>query len=308
MSGRPPDERPTSDRSVAERPGAVRADRLGIALVLVSAVGFGTLGIFGIYAQRVGLSIPTVLTYRFLGAAMVVWIVLAVRGRFCPLRGRTLVIALALGAFGYATMSGLYFLGLEFMTAGMVGIVLYTYPALVVVLAAATIGERISRGTVLALALALGGVGLVVGADPAGASTFGVVIVLGAATAYAAYIVTSRAVLETVDPLVLTAYVLPAAGVTFILISTGTGGVVVPATLDAWAVLIGVATVATAVPVLAFFAGLERIGASRTGIVSTAEPVVTVVLGALLFAEPVTGATVAGGLCILSAVVLLNGR
>ncbi len=294
---------PTPVASVDEVP---TADRLGIALVLVSAVGFGTLGIFGIYAQRVGLSIPTVLTYRFLVAAVVIWGVLAVSGRFRPLRGRTLAVALALGALGYATMSGLYFFGLEFMTAGMVGIVLYTYPAFVVVLAAATIGERLTRRTAVALALALGGIALVVGADPAGASPTGVVVVLGAAGAYAAYIVTSRAVLETVDPLVLTAYVLPAAGATFVGISAFTGGIVVPTSPDAWGVLVGVATIATAVPVLAFFAGIERIGASRAGIVSTAEPVVTVILGALLFAEPVTAATVGGGACVLLAVVLLR--
>jgi len=295
-----------SEASTASVGEGRTTDRLGIALVFVSAVGFGTLGIFGIYAQRVGLSIPTVLTYRFLVSAVIVWAVLAFSGRFRPLRGRTLAIALALGALGYATMSGLYFVGLEFMTAGMVGIVLYTYPALVVVLAAATLDERITRRTAVALVSALGGIALVIGADPAGASPTGVVIVLGAAGAYAAYIVTSRAVLETVDPLVLTAYVLPAGGATFVAISMLTGGVVVPTTFDAWGVLIGVATIATAVPVLAFFAGVERIGASRAGIVSTAEPVVTVILGAALFAEPVTVATVGGGACVLLAVVLLR--
>ncbi|SNR54266.1 DMT family transporter [Halorubrum vacuolatum] len=297
-----------TDRPTATPSSKPRTDRVGIVFVLVSAVGFGTLGIFGIYAQRVGLSIPTVLTYRFLVGAAIVWIVLAASDRFRPLRGRTLGVAFALGAFGYATMSGLYFLGLEFMTAGMVAIVLYTYPAFVVVLAAVVLGERLTRRIVVALALAIGGIVLVVGADPAGASVTGVLIVLGAASAYAAYIITSRTVLRTVDPLVLTAYVLPAGGLTFVFISVLTGGVVVPTTLDAWAVLIGVATVATAVPVLLFFAGIERIGASRAGIASTIEPVVTVALGAILFAEPVTGVTVAGGVCILLAVVLLNRR
>jgi drug/metabolite transporter (DMT)-like permease len=281
-------------------------ERLGIALVFASAVGFGTLGIFGIYAQRAGLSIPTVLAFRFLLAAAIVWVLLAAQGRLVVLRGRTLAIALGLGAFGYATQSGLYFLGLEFMTAGLVAIVLYTYPAFVVILAVLTIDERLTRTLVLALVLSLGGVVLVTGANPAGASLIGVGIVLGAALAYAVYITVSRALLVTLDPLVLTAYVLPAAGITFVLIGSATGDLAIPTTPSAWTVLVCIAVFATALPVVTFFAGITYVGASRAGIISTVEPPVTVVLGAALFAEPVTTATVVGGALILLGVILLE--
>ncbi|WP_440766031.1 DMT family transporter [Natronorubrum sp. DTA7] len=281
-------------------------EHVGIALILVSAIGFGTLGIFGIYAQRAGLSIPTVLVFRFLLAGLVIWAVLAWRGEATILRGRPLTIALALGGVGYTAQSGLYFLGLEYMTAGLVAIVLYTYPAFVVILAVLTIGERISRAMLLALCLAFGGIVLVTGANPAGASLVGVVVVLGAALAYACYITGSRAVLEAVDPLVLTAYVLPAAGASFVGIGTATGQLAIPTAPSAWAILLSIAVIATAIPVVAFFAGLRYIGASRASIVSTAEPPVTVVLGAALFAEPVTVATVAGGASILAGVIVLE--
>jgi drug/metabolite transporter (DMT)-like permease len=289
-------------RSIAER------ERLGIILVLLSAVGFGTLGIFGVYAQRAGLSIPTVLVYRFLIAALLVWALLLATGRAELLRGRVLLIALALGGLGYATQSGLYFLGLEFMTAGLVAVVLYTYPAFVVLIAVLAIGERVTKGMVVALALSLTGIALVSGATPAGASLVGIVVVLGASLAYSFYITVSRAVLRTVDPLVLSAHVLPAAGITFLFVGTTTGDLVVPTTPAPWLILLSIAVLATAVPVVTFFAGLELVGASRAGIVSTAEPPVTVALGALLFAEPVGVATVLGGLSILAGVVLLERR
>lgn len=281
-------------------------DRLGVLLVLIAGVGFGTLGIFGTYAQRVGLSIPTVLLYRFLIATLVIWGFLYHRGRLRLLRGRTLAAAVALGTLGYATMSGLFFLGLEYMTAGLAAILFYTYPAFVVLLAVVAVRERVSRRTLVALTTALGGVVLVVGADPAGASRTGIAVMVAAALTYAAYITASRAVLETTDALVLTAHVLPAAGVTFLVGGRLAGELAVPHTPTAWGILVGVAVLGTAIPVFAFFAGLTRIGASRSGIVSTAEPVVTVALGAVLFADPVTLPTVAGGGLILSAVVLLQ--
>ena len=46
-------------------------ETVGIALVLTSAIGFGTLGIFGVIAAGEGLSIPTVLALRFAIAAVV---------------------------------------------------------------------------------------------------------------------------------------------------------------------------------------------------------------------------------------------
>lgn len=281
-------------------------ERTGLVLVFGSAVGFGTLGVFGIYAQRADLSIPTVLVFRFAFATILVWTFLAWRGRLTRLRGRTLPIALGLGAFGYATQSGLYFVGLELMTAGMVAIVLYTYPAFVVVLAVTAIGERVSRAMLVALCLALGGIALVTGANPAGASLVGVLVVLGAALAYAVYVTLSRAVLMTVDPTVLTAHVLPAAGTSFVIIGAARGDLMVPQTASAWAILLCIGVFATAIPVVAFFAGLKRIGASRAGIISTAEPPVTVALGATLFAEPITTATVLGGTLILAGVVVLE--
>lgn len=289
------------------RPGGdATPDRVGVALVLVSAAGFGTLGIFGVYAQRAGVSIPTVLAYRFAIASLLVWGVLAWNGGARLLRGRSLVVALALGGVGYATMSALYFLGLEFLTAGLVAIVLYTYPAFVVVLAVLTIGERVTRVMVVALGLALAGVALVVGADPAGVSVVGVLVVLGAAVAYATYITISRAVLETVDPLVLTAHVVPAAALSFVVAGTATGEFAVWPGRSAWPILVGVAVLATAIPMFTFFAGIERIGASRAGVVSTVEPLVTVALGVALFAEPVTPTTAVGGGLILVAVVVLQ--
>lgn len=277
-----------------------------MALVFLSAVCFGTMGIFGVFAFRAGLDIPTVLTYRFALASLVIWPVLGALGHRTLLTGRHLAYAIALGAFGYATMNALFFLGLEFLTAGLAAIVLYTYPAFVVVLAVLTVGERVTRLTVGALALALAGVGLISGADPAGADPVGVAVVVGAALAYALYITAARVVLTRVDPLVLTAHVLPAAAGAVVVYGTATGGVAVPRGTTEWGILVGIATVSTAIPVLAFFAGLERIGASRASIVSTVEPAVTVFLGAALLAEPVTPVTVVGGALILAGVVLLE--
>ncbi|SDK28037.1 DMT family transporter [Natronorubrum texcoconense] len=283
---------------------------VGTAYVLASAVGFGATGIFGTLASDIGLSIPTVLVFRFAIAAVVLWLLLAVRGRLRPLPGRTFVYAIVLGVAGFGAMSGFYFWGLEYLTAGLVAIVLYTYPAIIVVVTIATNPNRISRTLVAALCLSLGGVALIVGADPTGADPRGVLIVFAGAVSYAGYVIGSERVLESVDPELLTAHVLPAAGIAFLAIGLAMDAFAVPAATEttAWGVLAALSILSTAVPILLLYTGLPRLGASRAGIVSTAEPAVAVVLGAVILSESVTIATVLGGGLVIVGVLLIHRR
>ena len=284
------------------------SDRTGIGLVLLSATGFGTLGIFGKLAADAGLSIPTVLAFRFLVATAVVWGWLGLRGDLRLLSGRNLAVGLGLGALGYAAVSGLYFWGLAYLTAGLAGIVLFTYPVVVVGLAVVALDERVTRRTVAALALTLGGVVLIAGGDAASVDLRGVGIVLGAAVVYAGYITISRNALETVDSPTLTAHVVPAAAASFLGYGSLTGTLSLPAGPTEWLLVVGVGLVATAVPIFTFFAGMRRIGASRASIVSTVEPAMTLVLGAALLGERVTLVTVAGGVLVVTGVVLVESE
>jgi drug/metabolite transporter (DMT)-like permease len=279
------------------------SDRLGTALVIVSAVGFGTLGIFGKLAADAGLSIPTLLFFRFSLATGLVWTGLAMRGRLRPFSGRNLLVGLGLGAFGYAAMSGLYFWGLSFLTAGLVGILLYTYPVIVVLFSAHLLGERITRRTAVALVCALTGVVFITGVDPRG-----IVIVLLAAVVCASYITASRVALDAVSADRLTAHVLPAAACSYFVYGSATGTLSVPDSTAQWLIVVAVAALATALPIVTFFAGLGRIGASRASIVSTIEPVVTLLLGAAILTEPITPVTVLGGALVLAGVVLVQAE
>ena len=62
----------------------------------------------------------------------------------------------------------------------------------------------------------------------------------------------------------------------------------------------------TVVAVSAFFAGLRRVGPSEAAILSTFEPVVTVVLAFFVLGERLTPLQLAGGALVLAAVVLLQ--
>jgi drug/metabolite transporter (DMT)-like permease len=85
----------------------------------------------------------------------------------------------------------------------------------------------------------------------------------------------------------------------------GVNGPQLPATNTGWATIAAIVLIATVLPVVAFLAGLERIGPTNAAMLSTLEPVVTVLLAALLLNETLQPLTLLGGGLILIAVLLL---
>jgi drug/metabolite transporter (DMT)-like permease len=79
-----------------------------------------------------------------------------------------------------------------------------------------------------------------------------------------------------------------------------------PIEASGWGVIGAMVVVATVLPVVTFLAGLERIGATNAALLSTLEPVVTVLLGAVLLGETLLPVTLLGGGLILTAVLLLT--
>ena len=278
----------------------------GIGLMVVSATSFGTLGIFGKMAMSAGLPIATVLAFRFGLASLVLWAGLSALGRLRRLHGRNLLYGLLLGGVFYAVQSGLYFVGLAYMTAGLVGIIIYVYPVLVVALSVVLLDEAVTIQVLLSLILAIGGVVLVMGADPEGASVTGVAVVFIAAFVYAGYFVLSHTAVEDVDTQLLTAHVMPAAAVSFLLFGLVSGTIMWPRGGGEWSVLLALALVSTVLPLLAFFAGMRHVGATRASVISSLEPATAVVLGALYLGEPVTLPTVVGGAMIFAGVLLIH--
>jgi drug/metabolite transporter (DMT)-like permease len=69
--------------------------------------------------------------------------------------------------------------------------------------------------------------------------------------------------------------------------------------------VLGIAIISTVAAIILFFAGLERVGPTRASVLSTVEPVCTVLLAAALLGESVAPLQLVGGALILTAVVLL---
>jgi len=272
----------------------------GVAWITLSAAGFGAMAIFVKLAYRDGISLTTLLFLRFAiaGALLAAWG--AWQGMRWP-RGRDLAGLVAMGGVGYVGQSFSYFAALQYASAGLVAILLYLYPAIVVVLSALVFGRKIGVRRAWAVAVALVGTALTVGGD-LHSLWQGVALGIAAALIYSIYILAGESLMPRVGALPASTVVMLSAAVVYGLL-TFDGGLRLPETSGGWAAILAIALFSTLIAILCFFKGLEKLGAADASTLSTLEPLVTLALAAAVLDESVTAIQLSGGALILAAVI-----
>jgi drug/metabolite transporter (DMT)-like permease len=275
---------------------------IGILLIAISAASFGTLAIFGRYAYADGLDIFTLLFIRFGVSAAFMVVILLLRKEHFP-RGRILGQLIGMGALGYVGQSFFYLTAIKYASAGLVALLLYLYPMFVFILSVLILREKVSTVQVIALILALIGSALTV--DPKGGQLIGALMAIAAALVYSIYIIVGANVMKHVSAVQSTAVIFASAASVYGIL-TFINGAHFPSSHSGWLAIFGMIVLSTIIPVATFLAGLEIIGPTNAAMLSTLEPVVTVLLAAWLFGEKLIPMVMIGGGLILIAVVLLT--
>jgi len=307
---------------------------IGIILVVISACGYGSGPLFAKPAYAAGVDWLTLLAWRFLFAAIVSWAWLLFQpGQRRALRNlprRRVAILVLLGIF-FVGNSGTYFAGLEYLDASLSALIVYMYPAIVAVLTI-RFGRRLEgRRAWGALALATFGVVLAVGGiDPSKpVEPIGLVLMISSPIIYAVWIVLagrlagergrrvgesaaavpphdSELADESRDAAPTAAVMLTATAVAWWVWALAVHNPVLPSQIptDAWLPLIGVGIVSTAIALQAFYAGTRRISAAQASLVSTVEPIYTIILASLLFGETLTPIQLVGGVLVIGGVLI----
>ncbi|MBI3164108.1 MAG: DMT family transporter [Anaerolineales bacterium] len=274
----------------------------GILLIVISAASFGTLAIFGRYAYAEGMDTFTVLFLRFGLSASFMTLALFLRREPFP-RGRVLAQLLGMGGIGYAGQSFLYMTAIKYASAGLVALLLYLYPFFVAVLSMVFLNEKLTRVKVIALILALCGAALTVG--PVSGQMLGALMAITAALVYSIYIIVGADVTRHVSAVQSSTVIFASAGLVYGAL-TFVNGANFPPSSAGWLTILGIVFISTIIPVATFLMGLERVGPTNAAMLSTVEPVVTVLLAAWLFGDKLEPVVLIGGALILAAVILLT--
>lgn len=274
----------------------------GIILIAISAASFGTLAIFGRYAYDENIDTFTLLFLRFGFSASFMTLMLILRKEPFP-HGRALAQLIGMGGIGYAGQSFLYLTAIKYASAGLVALLLYLYPFFVAILSMIFLNEKLTRTKAFALALALFGTALTVG--PVSGQLIGAVMAIVAALGYSIYIIIGANVMKHVSAFQSSTVIFASAGAVYGTL-TFANGLHLPQTNFGWMIIAGIVIVSTIIPVTAFLAGLERVGPTNAAMLSTIEPIVTVLLATILFGDQLAPIVLVGGAFILVAVLLLT--
>ncbi|MER5319945.1 DMT family transporter [Streptosporangium roseum] len=277
--------------------------RRGVVATLVSAAAFGLMPVFAFYAYGTGMSVTTLLLLRFAIAAVVFLGWLGLRGRLGRLTGRQWATLALLGGGMYAAQSLLYFTAVQRIAPALAVLLLYLYPGLVSILSAVVERTRMSWSVVGPILVSLAGLTLVVGRLDAGLDLPGVLAAVGAAVAYAFYIVLGSRVSASLSPTVTTAYLTMFATGSFALLGLALGGLDLGFAPAGWGWAAAVAIVSTVLAIALFFVGATTLGPVRASILSMLEPVVAVLAAWLLLGGALSWPQLAGGAVVLAGAV-----
>lgn len=279
-----------------------------VVAVVVAAACFGTLAVLTTMVYEYDVRPLPLLAWRFALSALLLFGYLAVRRPSSILVpasdiGRYSALALA----GYGAASICFFFALKFADASVVAVLLYTYPAMVALAEAVSGQRRLTRLRFAAVALAFMGCALVL--DPLSAEgavrASGVLLGLGAAVGYSVFNMLSHRWLPGRSRIVLMAY-------TFGIASIGIGAVTLVSggslsvrgwTGEVWLLVGTIVLVPTFLAVVLYLRGIERLGPSQASILSTFEPIFTILLAAAVLGERLSPVQWAGAALVGAGVV-----
>jgi drug/metabolite transporter (DMT)-like permease len=294
-----------------------RTDKIGIALVLISAMAFSTKAIFIKLAYgdasslRAAVDPLTLLTMR-MGLALPFFALIgwwSARGA-SPLVRREWGSLVLMGLMGYYGASLFDFWGLKYISAALERLILFLNPTLVVLISMMTVGYRVVARDIFALVASYAGIALVFLHDLAVNQSdvlTGSALVLLSAILYAGYLVGGGQMVRKLGALRFAAY----ASIISTLAVMLHFAIVMPlAALDqsprVWQLAGWMAVVSTVLPVVLMAEGMRRVGSSNAAMMSSIGPIATIFMGYWFLNEPITAIQMAGAALVMAGVLAIS--
>jgi drug/metabolite transporter (DMT)-like permease len=284
-----------------------RPDAVGYVIVILAALGFSFKSILAKLAYGYGVDAMTLLLMRvFIALPLILLTLLFLEGRAgLKVNAKELLVLAFMGIVGLGCAMLFSFYSLEVMDASLSVLVVFTYPALTVIMLAVFFGERAGPWKFISLGLTFLGLFLALRADRAGfmaINAHGLALALVAALSFALYNVLSERVLRESSPMRMvfysTAFLAGFFGLLF-------HGGPYPAAPGAWGIAALLAIFSGFLPFILFLHGVKRIGAARTVIIASIGPVFTVLWAGIILGESLGVVQLWGmGLVILGIVLL----
>ena len=287
--------------------------KLAPIFIFLAGVLWGSMGIFVRVLNGKGLFSMEIVALRAIVTAifMVVFLLLFHRN-LLKIKWKDIWVFLGSGLGSILFFNFCYFRAISLTSLSIAAILLYTSPAIVMILSFFLFKEKFTGRKVLALVMTFLGCVLVTGVfgETATVTGKGVLAGLGAGLGYALYSIFSRyAIDKGYHSLTITCYtfVIAAVGSLFLSDRKQIAEVALgsPA-MFVFSLVFGL--LCTVLPYLLYTVGLKYVENSRASIIVSVEPVAATLIGFFLFQEKIRPMGIVGIILVLSAMVLCSVR
>lgn len=289
----------------------------GFLLAIFGTALFSLKSIFIKLAYFQGLNADSVLMLRMAIALPVYMAILAwlyrSKGETPKYLGKNLGKIVFLGFIGYFLSSWLDLKGLEYISAQLERLTLFSYPILVAILGAIFFKTPLTKNIIAALLITYAGVWVVFNQELSLSGEnveLGTLLVFLAALSFSLYVLMGKKIIHQVGSLWFTSIAMIVSSI-FVLFYYAVffdySGLSI--TLLAWLWIVLLAIFSTVIPSFMIAEAIAKIGPAQTGVIGTLGPMVTIVLAIWFLNEPFTVFHALGiGLVISGVTVLAKGR
>lgn len=280
----------------------------GYVAGIITGVTYGLNPLFAKPLLEMGVSVDTMLTFRYLLAVAILGLWLVFRKESLAVNRPQLLRLCILGIF-FGLSSMLLFMSYNYIPAGLATTIVFLYPVLVALI---MVFLKVYPTWQVWVSILMTFIGVVILSKPSGNVSLnfaGLLMAGGSALAYAMYliIVNRSRRLRTVSSHVLTFYALGIGSILFIIHNAVTGGDFMGGLhgWTCWLNLVGLAVFPTLVSLLTLAMATRIIGATKTSVLGVFEPVTAIAVGTIFFGESLTVNVIVGVAITLAAVTFM---
>jgi drug/metabolite transporter, DME family len=283
---------------------------ISILLIALAAALWGIIALFVKELAEIGFTPMEIVAIR----VTVAFIVLMVIGLiFCrpqlKVKIKDVPIFLGTGIISIVFFHWCYFTTISQMNLSLAVILLYTSPAIVVLLSKVIFKEALTKQKIIAVIGTLLGCILITGVgtnSAADLTLIGLLTGLGSGLGYALYSIFGKIALKKYPPFTITIYTFLFATLFLFPLTTlwDKSDILFQPKTMIWAIGLGV--LPTVIAYFFYTKGLEKIESSKAAIIATVEPIVATVLGIILYQEGMGIWQMIGTGLIFSSVIIVN--
>ena len=277
----------------------------GLLATMISAVFFGFIPLFVKTICAGGGNSVSAAFYRFFLSVPILYIYLKAQGISMRVTRTEFAKIALITIFGYGGTAVLLFSSYNFIPSGMSTTIHFMYPVFTILGCMIFFKEKVSPLKLLCVALCFGGILLFYNGE-SGGSVLGMALSFLSGVTYAFYtIYLEKGGLQKMENLKLIFYMNTVAAAMILVMALLTAQFTLRLTPLAWGTAVFFATATSLIGVLGYQIGVKCIGPQNAAILSTFEPITSVIVGVLVYREAFSARTLLGCLCVLSAVVIV---